>query len=280
MGSYIENNWLRYLDDCYVNWVFGEEYRKIFRKLLNSLNSNIKFTIEHNAGQITFLDVLIKKDQDRLLTDINYKIKYTKQYLDYPSNHLRHIKRNIPYNLARRICIIVDTVNDKEKRQQGLSDLLIKRGYPKDLINSGITKAKTIKQGELRITRATPTTQNTLILVTTFNPYNPPITSLLERGLTILKSSLRMKSILGGLKFIHSRRQPPNLRELLVRSRFTNKTQGTVSPGGRKLCTACKHIIVGNSFTFKATNQPFKVKHDIVCNSKFLLYVLTYMGCS
>ena len=217
------------MDDCYINWVFGEEYLNEFHKLLNSLNSNIKFTTEYNTGQITFLDVLIKKDQDRLLTDTNYKITDTKQHLDYSSNHPRQIKRNIPYNLARRICTIVDTDYDKEKRLQELSDRLSKRGYPKDLINNGTTKAKTFKQEELRITRAPPTTQNTLTLVTTFNPNNPPITSLLETGLRILKISPRMKFFLGGLKFIHSRRQSPNLRQLLVRSRFTTKTQGTVS---------------------------------------------------
>ena len=67
----------------------------------------------------------------------------------------------------------MDIDNDKEKSLQELSDLLSKRGYPKDLINHGITKAKTIKQDELRITRVRPTTQNTLTLVTTFNPNNP-----------------------------------------------------------------------------------------------------------
>ena len=130
----------------------------------------------------------------------------------------------------------MDIDNDKEKSLQELSDLLSKRGYPKDLINHGITKAKTIKQDELRITRVRPTTQNTLTLVTTFNPNNPPITSLLETGLTILKNSPRMKSILERLKFIHSKRQPHNLIQLLVRSRFTNKTQGTVSQCGGKRC--------------------------------------------
>ena len=168
MDSRIENKWFRYLDDCYINWVFGEEYLKKFHKSLNFLNSNIKFTTEQNTGQITFLNGLVKKDHDRLLTDINYKITDTKQYLDYSSSHPRRIERNILHNLAHRICTIVDR-DDREKRLQELSDLLIKRAYPKDLINNGITKAKTIKQDELRITRASQTTQDTLILVTTFN---------------------------------------------------------------------------------------------------------------
>ena len=89
-----------------------------------------------------------------------------------------------------------------------------------------------------------------------------------------------MKSILERLKFIHSKRQPHNLIQLLVRSRFTNKTQGTVSQCGGKRCTTREHKIVGNSFTFKATNHAFRVEHDMDCNSKFLLYVLTCMGCS
>ena len=45
------------------------------------------------------------EDKDRLTTDINYKITDTEQHLHNQSNHPRHIKRNIPHNLARRILL-------------------------------------------------------------------------------------------------------------------------------------------------------------------------------
>ena len=116
------------------------------------------------------------------------------------------MKRNIPYNLASRICSIVDTDGDKERRLDKLSELLAKRGYQKNLINFGINKAKTSKLEDLRGSRAPANTNNVLTAVSTFNPNNPPIDSLLKTEMGLLKSSPRM---------IHSRRQPPNLQQLL-----------------------------------------------------------------
>ena len=74
---------MRYSDDCYINWTFGEQRLKVFNELLNSLNTNIRFTVEYSKDEIAFLDVLIKKDKDRLTTDINYKITDTKQYFHH-----------------------------------------------------------------------------------------------------------------------------------------------------------------------------------------------------
>ena len=48
-----------------------------------------------------------------------------------------------------------------------------------------------------------------------------------------------------------------------------------MSKCGGKRCTTHKQLIVGNLFHFKSSNYSFKVKHDMDCNSKFVLYVLT-----
>ena len=129
-GSYIKDNWFRYLNDCFINWIFVEDKLRQFHILLNSLDPNIQFTIEQSTKQLVFLDRLMKKDNDRLSTDIYYKATDTRQYLDYTSNHPRHIKRNIPYNLARRICTFVDDVETKNTRLKELEDILSKGGYP------------------------------------------------------------------------------------------------------------------------------------------------------
>ena len=67
-----------------------------------------------------------------------------------------------------------------------------------------------------------------------FNLNNPPIDSLLKPGIEVLKGSPRMKTILQLLKFIHSRRQPLKLQQLLVRSKFSDNQNITVSKCGRK----------------------------------------------
>ena len=98
IGGWAKENWLRYLDDCYIKWIFGEERLKQFHVFLNHLNPNIKFTIEHSMKQLAFLNILVKKKNDILTTDINYKVTDTRQYLDFTSNYPRYIKKNIQFN--------------------------------------------------------------------------------------------------------------------------------------------------------------------------------------
>ena len=122
-------------------------------------------------------------------------------------------------------------------------------------------------------------TENILTFVTTFNPNNPSIISQLQTNLTILKSSPKVRSVWEGTKIINSRRQPSNLKQLLVNSKFINRTEGIVSKCGGKRCTTYEQLIVGNSYHFKSSNYSFKMKHDMDCSSKFVLYVLTCAGC-
>lgn len=92
----------------------------MLNNILNDLDPDIKFTLEKNSTEIPFLDVLVKKKNDKISTDIFYKSTDTHQYLHFGSSHPRHIKRAIPYNLARRICTIV---SDEETRNQRLNEL-------------------------------------------------------------------------------------------------------------------------------------------------------------
>ena len=90
IGSYIRDNWFRYLDDCLINWIFGEDDLRQFHTLMSSLDPNIQFTIEQSAKQLAFLDILIKKDNDRLFTDIHYKATDTRHYLNYTPHQKKH----------------------------------------------------------------------------------------------------------------------------------------------------------------------------------------------
>ena len=67
---------------------------------------------------------------NKLSTDIYYKPTDTHQCLNFKSCHPRHVKNNIPYCLAKRIC---DIVIEKELREQRLKELTIflrKQNYP------------------------------------------------------------------------------------------------------------------------------------------------------
>ena len=140
IGRWAKENWLRYLDDCYIFWIFGEGLKQ-FHVLLNNLNPKFRFTIEHDTKQLAFLGILVKKINDIRINDINYKVTDTRQYLDFTSNYPRHIKKNIPYNVTRRMCTTVDDEETRDTILQQLSQILIKEAIQKKIIQICLTNA-------------------------------------------------------------------------------------------------------------------------------------------
>ena len=80
-----------------------------FQKHLNCLRDPIKFTMEtETKGQLPFLDVLVKRDGNKLTTSIFRKRTHNDQYLHYRSHHHPQIKAGIisclrhrPHNLCK-----------------------------------------------------------------------------------------------------------------------------------------------------------------------------------
>ena len=224
-GHYVYTNWRRFLDDCYINWPYGEDKLKEPHDILNSLDSCIQLTAETNCRELPFLDVMIRKDNPHLTTDIYYKPTDSFQYLPYTSSHPRHTKNNIPYNLARRICMIIDNQEIRKRRLHDLKQILLTKQYPAEIINFAINKALTQTPEELRRVREQPNENNLLCLVTTYNPNNPQEFQLVRITLPILNQNSSLKSIMSKTTVIHSQRQPRNLKRLLRSSYFSRQKE-------------------------------------------------------
>ncbi|CAH3178618.1 unnamed protein product, partial [Porites evermanni] len=237
--------------------------------------------LENELYKLPFLDVMIRKDKTHLTTDIYYKPTDSFQYLPYTSSHPRHTKNNIPYNLARRICMIVENQDIRKRRLDDLKQILLRKQYPAEIIDYGVNKALTLTTEELRRVREQATENNLLCLVTTYNPNNPQVFQLVRRTLPMLNQNSSLKSIMSKTKVIHSQRQPRNLKRMLTNSYFSRlkDTDPEVKICGTKRCGTCPYLKQGKEFTFSATNETFRIKHSMNCTSTNLIYVITCAGC-
>ena len=118
--------------------------------LLNNLHPDIKFTMEYSNVQQPFLDVLVKRENTKIETDIYYKPTDSKQYLLFNSCHPKHNKTSIPFSLARRIRSIVTNEATLQKRMDELRIVLINQKYPKNVIDKGIQKAMNVSKGRFK----------------------------------------------------------------------------------------------------------------------------------
>ena len=62
IGHYVYTNWRRFLDDCYINWPYGEDKLKELHDILNNLHGSIQCTAETSCKELPFLDAMIRKD--------------------------------------------------------------------------------------------------------------------------------------------------------------------------------------------------------------------------
>ena len=144
VSEYIKENFWRFLDDCFTIWTMGQKDLMQFYSILNNLDEDIHYVMEFSTDSTPFLDVLILKKDNQLITDIYYKVTDSKQYLPFNSCHAKHIKVNIPFNLSKRICTIVSDQRTREKRLSELSSFLEDLNYSKGIIQQGVKKATEI----------------------------------------------------------------------------------------------------------------------------------------
>ena len=100
--------WLRFIDDIFMIWNYGEQELKKFLEYLNNIHDKIKFTHEFRKESINFLDTTVKIDTTReLYTTLYEKPTDTHLYLHYTSAHHKpcHAKGHYGQFLSiRRIC--------------------------------------------------------------------------------------------------------------------------------------------------------------------------------
>ena len=278
-SKYIKENFFRYLDDCFIVWPKSKWNISHFVETLNNMHRDITFTYEISDNKIPFLDIQVSIQNNKISTDIYYKATDSHQYLYYKSCHPRHTKNNIPYAMARRICTIVDNVDTRNQRLHELMTFCLQQGYPRQLIMNGIEKAKAIPISELRKVKTKDDTK-VLPFVFTHNPSNPSVVNLVHSTMDILHSDTRMNKVLKPYKLITSRRQPPNLRHILTRAKFTTlSNDGSSGQCKDKRCGTCPFILSTASIIIKSTGQNFVIKTNMDCKSRNVLYLITCNGC-
>ena len=78
------------------------------------------------------------------------------------------------------------------------------------------------------------------------------------------------------VKFIHSKRQPKNLRILCTWKMTTSQKSVTKCKDSR--CGTCPYLKLGPLFNFRG--KEFHVNSNMPCNSRNLIYVITRAGCN
>ena len=276
-SNYIRNVLKRFIDDCFVLWkrMYGDIM--VLFNTMNSMNSQIQYTIEIQQREIPFLDVLVIKNGTSLQTDVYFKQTDTHNYLPFHSCHPRGTKHNIPYNLALRLQMLVSDTKQREVRFQELRTLLIAKGYPENLIANGINQAKQHSRESLLQEKEKSDMQDIVTYSTIHNPNNAQISNIIKDTYRGIQSTTSLQRSFNNRRIILANRRSQNIKELVTRAAYynsnTDTTKCSIKKCGKK-CVTCSHLVETSEVKFKTSDEPFMLKHNFSCNSRNLIYLI------
>ena len=286
---HIKENLMLFLDDGFM--MLDESLIKAPDLLtaLNTMDTSIQFTMESSEHEIPFLDVLVQLSDGIgtgkiVSTDIYHKPTDSFNYFPFHSCSPKHIPRNIPYNLARRIALIVSDPKTRDEQLEKLRPRLLNKGYPENLINDSIEKAKTYEREVLLQYRKREKNKNTLTLVLDHNPKFIDPSYKIKQNCINLNELEKVKAGKKSVpRIITAKRQPPSLLRLLSLSvkrdhtlKVTRKYE--YSKCLDKRCMLCQQVILGQSYTTK-TGKNIKCNSNMNCKTRDLIYLLICKNC-
>ena len=289
------NEWIRFRDDIYCPWTQGEESLLQFFNWLNTLDSNIKFTISYAEEGIEFLDTYIYDRGGTLHTKLYSKDSDTFAYLPPHSCHPYHICKNNPDQIARRVYKINSEVESYEAAKIVFSDHLISRGYANEPVKNAFEKYENSNREVLYHTKKEPNNepeqkQRCYPLVTEFNPHLPKVAPVLQKHKYLLALDPEVSKVVPPDSVFASFRQPKSIGNMLTRSTFkSSRNREAPTSSGRnalgchrciKSCHLCKRFLIPTK-TFKSYSckEMYTIKQDLNCQSEGIIYLLNDVKC-
>ena len=241
--------WVRFIDDIFLIWPHGEAELRKFIEHLNGVHQTIKFTSEFSNLKVNFLDTWIIKQTDHSIqTDLYTKPTDSNNYLTYRSAHF------------------------------------LRRGYPKEIIVKGFQKAlNTDRHLLLHPPEKDASNDQSLILVTTFNPGFHGLKTIVNKNWDILGRSCSTREIFQK-NLITGFRKPTSMKQILVRAKLRDPPKPPnlepSNPCKTKNCRYCPKLNTTGSITCKVSERTYITKHNVTCKSSNLIYCITCRKCS
>ena len=275
--DFIMRNYFRFLDDIIHQWLKAFDIQSLY-ELINSLDPDLKFTMDEISTTANFLDITITAKEEKLIFDIYHKPTNAFNYLKYTSCHPRHTKNNIALSLGRRIVKICS--ENRESSLDKLKNHLIMCQHPEFIVEDSFAKIFQPSEKSLN--------EEYITFIRTFNPTQNPNYHKIQNCLYNLGHPQMIKAF-GDKKTLCTTRQPKNLKQFLVKAKFQINPQIPREPRrvGLYPCGRCKYCKLGyiryaSQFTLYHRRVPIVWHYTrfFSCDSVKVLYVIFCRVCT
>ncbi|XP_076037100.1 uncharacterized protein LOC143022660 [Oratosquilla oratoria] len=125
--------WTRYVDDVFA--ILKDRDVDGFLEQLNGKHEAIQFEMEKEAeGELPFLDVMVKRVGDILVTSVYRKATHTNRLLDFGSDHPICHKKSVVKTLWNRVERVCSTKASLKEERRRLRRVFRPNGYPNQVV--------------------------------------------------------------------------------------------------------------------------------------------------
>ena len=275
--------WKRFIDDVFLLFKGTKEQCQTLVDWLNTLMPGVvEFKFEYSKEKIEFLDLEIKIENGRLETNLFVKPTNLQLFLDYCSNHPEHCKQSIIYSQALRVIERCSKPEDVKQNLDKLADKFKERNYPNTLVEKKIAEAKKTDRKTILKNRKKTQRDEKVRMIFTHNKANPPVNQWIREGKKCLLKNEEAKKIGDNIQV--GWKQPKNLKRIVAGlSKGGHKKPPQCDTPGSSKCgrcrVSCPILKEGQYFESTNTGKRYPIRHQLNCNSSFVIYLATCKKC-
>ena len=156
---------------------------------------------------------------------------------------------------------------------EDLKTWFCKRGYSDYLIKEQVEKSLRLTPSDENNSKKV----NSVSLVVTYNPAFKNLFQVIRKNLQLLYADEQVKKVFSPASFV-SFRSTRNLKSYLVRSKIY-PLERKVGSEKCKRCLVCLNVSETDVFQSFQTKKQYKINHQLNCNDKCLIYLLSCKMC-
>ena len=206
----------RYRDDCLILWLGPQSRLNQFHDFVNTIDENLKFTMEIGGDSINFLDVKISIVDNVIHTTVYSKPTDSHLYLQAESCHQLSTICGIQKGVALRLRKICSTICEYDEKSKQYMAYLVARGHDPITVKRTFEEARERPRNDIRNPPSTNTKKTGIVFSTKYNPRGPNLKEIIRKHLKIIDTPQLKKIFPCGVSLIYKREN--NIKELLTKS--------------------------------------------------------------
>ena len=275
----------RYRDDCFALWNGSIEKLNDFFSFMNTLNDDLKFTMEIGGKELCFLDLKISLIENRLCTTVYSKPTDSHLYLHASSCHNASSINGIPKGVALRLRRICSTDDEYVTKSKEYSNHLQLRGYNQKKVNKEFETMRTKSRADAR-KKVSKDNNTPVIFATKYNPRGPNVKSIINNHISLISTDPVLHDLFPNNSIMVAYKRESNLKDLLLRSDPYNVKSDLVNCQElgyvkcKKKCDSCNNFVDETSFVKShATGRRYTIRRESSCTTSNIIYVAYCTKC-